>query len=114
MSFHFNLLNLFKDLKKNETIGFFTKSETRFFIWLLSLARFNDKTIKNFNYYYKNIPINTSSQININNQIDLGISKKFLTKKKSDFDKRSFIVTSNEQSEKAFEIFLEFLRSIKD
>ena len=114
MSFHYNLLNLIKNIKKNEIISFFTKSETRFFIWLLSLARFNDNTIKNFSYYYKNIPINTSSQININNQIDLGISKKFLIKKKSDIDKRSFIITSNEQSEKAFQIYLEFLRSIKN
>lgn len=94
--------NHIKSRNKSKIVKFFLKNETRYLIWLLSSTRFENNTIKNFNFYYKNIPVDISSQININNQIDLALEEGFLIKKKSDIDKRSMIITSSEQTKKDF------------
>lgn len=94
--------NHIKFRNKSKIVKFFLKNETRYLIWLLSSTRFENNTVKNFNFYYKNIPLDISSQININNQIDLALEEGFLIKKKSDIDKRSMIITSSEQTKKDF------------
>ena len=107
MSFAFNIFNKILNCKsKYKSVDFFTKNETRILIWLLSVTRFDEKIIKNFSFYYKNIPLKISSQINVNNQIDLALENNFLEKKKSDIDKRSIIITATEKTVKEFNIFV--------
>ena len=84
-----------KSLQKYPELEFFFKTQTRYLILLLACVDYEseNKLIKNFKYYYNNIPSKISSQININNQIDLAISSGYLIKKKSIFDKRATIIT---------------------
>ena len=84
-----------KNLQKYPELEFFFKTQTRYLILLLACVDYEseNKLIKNFKYYYNNIPSKISSQININNQIDLAIASGFLIKKKSIFDKRATIIT---------------------
>ena len=84
-----------KKITKYTELDFFFRNQTRYLILLLACVDYNSekKIIKNFKYYYNNIPSKISSQININNQIDLAIAKGYLIKKKSIFDKRATIVT---------------------
>ena len=84
-----------KNLHKYPELEFFFKTQTRYLILLLACVDYESekKIIKNFKYYYNNIPSKISSQININNQIDLAIASGYLIKKKSIFDKRATVVT---------------------
>jgi len=84
-----------KKITKYTELDFFFRNQTRYLILLLACVDYTSekKIIKNFKYYYNNIPSKISSQININNQIDLAIAKGYLIKKKSIFDKRATIVT---------------------
>jgi hypothetical protein len=84
-----------KKITKHTELDFFFRNQTRYLILLLACVDYTSekKIIKNFKYYYNNIPSKISSQININNQIDLAIAKGYLIKKKSIFDKRATIVT---------------------
>ena len=87
--------NHIKKITKYTELDFFFRNQTRYLILLLACVDYTSekKIIKNFKYYYNNIPSKISSQININNQIDLAIAKGYLIKKKSIFDKRATIVT---------------------
>lgn len=106
MSLSYKLLKTYNSLLINhKTISFFTKNQTRYFIWLLSVTRFDEPVIKNFNFFYKNIPDSISSKVNINNQIDLALENNFLEKKKSDIDKRSTIITATKITMDEFEIY---------
>lgn len=106
MSKAFDLFKNLNDLMlKYESVNFFLRNHTRFNIWVLSVTRFEEPIIKNFSFYYKNINTDISSQININNQIDLACSKKLLDKKQSDIDKRSTIITATDRTIKEFEIY---------
>lgn len=91
--------------KKSKIIDFFFKNQTRYLILLLALDDLDGEKniIKNFNYYYKNIPSKISSQININHQIDLAIAEGYLIKKKSTIDKRSTIVTATPSTKDEFD-----------
>ncbi len=92
-----NLYTHFLNVEENfPKVSFFLTTSVRRLIWLLANRDYDGKKnlIKNFNYYYKNIPDKISSQININNQIDLAIEEELLIKKKSIIDKRSIIVTA--------------------
>ena len=84
-----------KKITKYTELDFFFRNQTRYLILLLACVDYasEKKIIKNFKYYYNNIPSKISSQININNQIDLAIAKGYLIKKKSLFDKRATIIT---------------------
>jgi len=84
-----------KKIRKFPELDFFFKNQTRYLILLLACVDYTSekKIIKNFKYYYNNIPSKISSQININNQIDLAIAKGYLIKKKSLFDKRATVIT---------------------
>ena len=84
-----------KKITKYTELDFFFRNQTRYLILLLACVDYTSekKIIKNFKYYYNNIPSKISSQININNQIDLAIAKGYLIKKKSIFDKRATIIT---------------------
>lgn len=112
MSLAYKILNHYKKNSENKVVNFFLKNQTRFHIWLLSVARFDNATIKNFSFYYKNIPTHISSQININNHIDIAIEEGYLVKKKSDIDKRSTIITSTKLTDDAFNIFFKDLKSL--
>jgi len=87
--------NHIKKITKYTELDFFFRNQTRYLILLLACVDYTSekKIIKNFKYYYNNIPSKISSQININNQIDLAIAKGYLIKKKSIFDKRATIIT---------------------
>ena len=97
--------NYVKIVSKSKILSFFFKNQTRYLILLLSLNDYTGekKIIKNFKYYYTNIPTFVSSQININHQIDQAIESGFLIKKKSNYDKRSIIVTVTEETKKEFD-----------
>ena len=84
-----------KKITKYTELDFFFRNQTRYLILLLACVDYasEKKIIKNFKYYYNNIPSKISSQININNQIDLAIAKGYLIKKKSIFDKRATVIT---------------------
>lgn len=84
-----------KKITKHTELDFFFRNQTRYLILLLACVDYTSekKIIKNFKYYYNNIPSKISSQININNQIDLAIAKGYLIKKKSTFDKRATVIT---------------------
>ena len=114
MSLAFKIFTDLIDLRKNNVFKFFLKNECRIFIWLLSVTRFEENIIKNFEFYYKNIPDDVSSKININIQIDLGIAKGYLYKKKSNIDKRSMIITASEESVDQFNILLKILKKSLD
>ena len=87
--------NHIKKITKYTELDFFFRNQTRYLILLLACVDYTSekKIIKNFKYYYNNIPSKISSQININNQIDLAIAKGYLIKKKSTFDKRATVIT---------------------
>ena len=72
-----------KKIRKFPELDFFFKNQTRYLILILACVDYNSekKIVKNFKYYYNNIQSKTSSQININNQIDLAIAKGYLIKK---------------------------------
>lgn len=110
MSLAFKIFTNLIDLRKNNIIKFFLKNDCRICIWILSVTRFEENIIKNFEFYYKNIPNDISSKININNQIDLAISKGYIEKKKSDIDKRSTIVTASDESVYQFNMLLKNLK----
>lgn len=113
MSLSYKIFNDYKSFcEKNDIAKFFLKNQTRYMIWLLSVTRFENPIIKNFSFYYKNIPLEISSQININNQIDLALQMKYLEKKKSDIDKRSIIITSTKESDDVFEIYFKNIYKI--
>ena len=97
--------NYVKIISKSKLLNFFFKNQTRYLILLLALNDYNGekKLIKNFKYYYNNIPSFVLSQININHQIDYGIELGYLIKKKSTYDKRSMIVTVSEDTKKEFD-----------
>lgn len=97
--------NYVKTVSKSKILNFFFKNQTRYLILLLALNDFTGekKIIKNFKYYYTNIPTFVSSQININIQIDLAIEAEYLIKKKSIYDKRSTIITVSEEVKKEFD-----------
>ena len=84
-----------KKITKYTELDFFFRNQTRYLILLLACVDYTSekKIIKNFKYYYNNIPSKISSQININNQIDLAIAKGYLIKKQSIFDKRATVIT---------------------
>lgn len=92
-------------ISKSKILNFFFKNQTRYLVLLLALNDYNGerKIIKNFKYYYSNIPSFVSSQININHQIDQAIECGFLIKKKSIHDKRSIIITVTEETKKEFD-----------
>lgn len=97
--------NYVKIISKSKLLNFFFKNQTRYLILLLALNDYygEKKLIKNFKYYYNNIPSFVSSQININHQIDYGVELGFLIKKKSTYDKRSIIITVSEDTKKEFD-----------
>jgi hypothetical protein len=105
-----------KNLKKFPALEFFFKSQTRILILLLACSDYESdkKLIKNFKYYYNNIPNKVSSQINVNNQIDLAIANGYLIKKKSIFDKRATIITVNNDIKKILDKYLKDLKIIKE
>ena len=105
-----------KTLTKYPSLEFFFKSQTRILILLLACSDYEseNKLIKNFKYYYNNIPSKVSSQININNQIDLAIANGYLIKKKSVFDKRATIITVNNDIKKILDKYLKELKIIKE
>ena len=84
-----------KKITKYTELDFFFRNQTRYLILLLACVDYasEKKIIKNFKYYYNNIPSKISSQININNQIDLAIARGYLIKKQSIFDKRATVIT---------------------
>ena len=94
-----------KIISKSKIINFFFKNQTRYLILLLALNDYSGekKIIKNFKYYYNNIPSFVSSQINVNHQIDYGVELGYLIKKKSIYDKRSIIITVSEDTKKEFD-----------
>lgn len=96
----------------NRCLKFFLKNETRYLIWILSVTRFDNPIIKNFAFYYKNIPPTVSSHININNQIDLALQENFLINKKSDIDKRSMIITATDETVEVFNDYFKKLKKI--
>ncbi len=105
---HFKtLLKLKTELK---SINFFTKNQTRFLIWLLAVTTFKEDIDKNFSYYYTNIPNHISSQININNQIDMAIESGFLEKKHSEIDKRSSIVIPTKQTVEDYNVYRDLIK----
>ena len=105
---HFKtLLELKTELK---SINFFTTNQTRFLIWLLAVTKFDDDIDKNFSYYYNNIPNHISSQININNQIDLAVENGFLEKQNSTSDKRSIIVKATKKTLEEYNTYRELIK----
>lgn len=97
--------NYIKIISKSKILNFFFKNQTRYLILLLALHDYNGekRIIKNFKYYYNNIPSFASSQININHQIDHAVELGYLIKKKSTYDKRSIIITVSEDTKKEFD-----------
>jgi len=97
-----------KNLHKYPELEFFFKTQTRYLILLLACVDYEseNKLIKNFKYYYNNIPSKISSQININNQIDLAIESGYLIKKKSIFDKRATIITVKKNIKETLDKYL--------
>jgi hypothetical protein len=114
MSLSFKIFANFLDLRKNNIIKFFFKNECRISILLLSVTRFEENIIKNFEFYYKNIPDDISSKININTQIDLAIAKGYLAKKKSNIDKRSTIITASDETVDQFNKLIKIIKKNLD